>query len=737
MTSLMSRLFGLIGAARFMALACLAAVLAIRILDPLPVEISRLKTFDFYQTLKPRDMTPQPVAIVDIDEKSLKELGQWPWPRSLIADMLLKLGQAGVPAIAFDMVFPEDDRLSPGPYARSIPNLSEVARKELESLPNNDELMANIMRQMRIVAGQAGRAKLEDTDREPQAQTPVALLGPDPKPFLLDYPKLLRNIPAIEDAAAGKGLFSIFPDWDSIVRRAALVAVADGKIQPALSTELLRVGTGQNAFAVKSDEAGIKSLVVAGVEVPTDRNGRIWVHYTPHQPSRFVSASDVVNGTVDPNRLRGHLVLVGTSATGLLDLKATPLDPAMPGVEVHAQIVETILSKSSLTRPNFALGAELTVIVLLSVLVIIFVPVLGALPVLFFGFLLSAGWAGTSWYFFSEQKVLLDATYPLGASFSVFLLLMFLNYRREEVRRREIRSAFGQYLAPDYVERIAEDPESLKLGGETRRMSILFSDVRGFTTISESFKDNPQGLTNLMNGFLTPLSNAILERHGTIDKYMGDAIMAFWNAPVDDTEHERNACAAALDMMRRMRALNVERKAEAEATGGVFRELKVGVGINTGEVVVGNMGSEFRFDYSVLGDSVNLASRLEGQSKTYGVDIILGDETANAASDYAVGEIDLIRVKGKNEPVRIHALFGDPDHAKSAGFHKDKAFLEELIRAYRAQDWDVAKEAISGLKQSEAQDFHGLAALFEERIGEFMNFPPPADWDGVFVAQSK
>ncbi len=717
----------------------LLGLLAIRVWDPLPVEIVRLKVFDFYQTLKPRAYQPLPVKIIAIDEKSLKELGQWPWPRTIIARILANTANAGGIAVAFDIVFAEADRLSPDRFGASLPQLSVETVRELEALPNNDAIMSQTMRQMRVIVGQAAAsAATGDPERTEQAQTPVAVLGPDAAPYLLTYPKLLRNIDVIEQAATGRGLFSITPDWDSIVRRAALVAVVDGKIQPGLSVELLRVATGQNAFAIKTDEAGVKSVVVGGAEVPTDPNGRIWVHYTPSMPRRFISASDIANGTFDPSAVQNHLLLMGATATGLLDLKATPLDPAMPGVEVHAQILETIMGQTSLTRPNYALGAELVIAALLALLAIVFVPILGAMPVLGLGFVLAASWVGGSWYLFSYEKLLLDAFYPLFASLTVFLLLVFSNYRREEKQRQEIRSAFGQYLAPDYVEQIARNPESLALGGERRRMTILFSDVRNFTNISESFKEDPQGLTSLMNTFLTPLSNAIMERRGTIDKYMGDAIMAFWNAPLEDDNQEEHACNAALAMIERMQNLNKDRKLAAEVEGKPFFELNVGVGINTGDCVVGNMGSESRFDYSVLGDTVNLASRLEGQTKGYGITIMLGNSTAQKVKDrFAVAEIDLIRVKGKQEPERIFCLFGDASLAASGDYQSSAARLERLIDAYRSQTWDDAIAICDDLEKSCSAGFENLAAVYRDRVQAFKAVPPPADWDGVFVATSK
>ena len=302
-----------------------------------------------------------------------------------------------------------------------------------------------------------------------------------------------------------------------------------------------------------------------GLEVPTDRNGQFWVHFNKHDQARFVSAKDVLQGNVPLDRLQGRLVLIGTSAIGLLDLKTTPVEAAMPGVEVHAQILESVLTKSLLLQPNYAIGAELLLAVLLGLAIIIAAPLLSASVVVLVGAAMVAGLIGLSLYLFVEHNVLIDFTYPLISTWLIYLVLTFVNYFREQKQRQQIRSAFGYYLSPHMVEQLARSPERLVLGGEERRMTILFTDVRGFTTISEHYKDDPQGLTRLMNRFLTPLTNAIIERKGTIDKYIGDAIMAFWNAPVDDDEQEANACDAALTMQERAAALNVELKREAES----------------------------------------------------------------------------------------------------------------------------------------------------------------------------
>ena len=334
---------------------------------------------------------------------------------------------------------------------------------------------------------------------------------------------------------------------------------------------------------------------------------------------------------------------------------------------------------------------------------------------------------------------MIDATFPFLATFLIYLTLIFINYFREQLQRKRIRSAFGQYLSPSLVDKLAHSHETLVLGGEDRNMTIMFSDVRGFTSISELYKDDPQGLTTLMNNFLTPMTNANVEKNGTIDKYIGDAIMAFWSAPLHDPAHEINACAAALEMLARVDLLNEERKRDAEASGQRFIPLKIGVGLNSGRCVVGNMGSNLRFNYSVLGDCVNLASRLEGQTKSYDVPIIIGSKTAQAArGKFALLELDYITVKGKTEPETIYTILGREDVAQSEGFRRMEALFNEMLALYRRQDFAAAGEAIVRCRAAgEGFSLNRLFDIYSVRIGGFQRDAPPSDWNGVFALDSK
>jgi adenylate cyclase len=447
----------------------------------------------------------------------------------------------------------------------------------------------------------------------------------------------------------------------------------------------------------------------------------------------------VLEGSVPPEKINGKLVLIGTSAAGLNDLKTTPVDPAMPGVEIHAQVLESALTRAVLSQPYYGPAIEFLAALVLGILVIIFAPMFGPITLVIVGALFASLLIGTSWYFYVHDRLLIDFTYPLLSTTAIYLTLIFTSFVREQAQRRQIRSAFGQYLSPALIEQLAQSPEKLKLGGEEREMTIMFSDVRGFTTISESFKHDPQGLTTLMNRFLTPLTNAILDRKGTIDKYMGDAIMAFWNAPLDDREHQINACEAALDMLERIDALNKVREVEAQESGITFIPINVGVGLNTGTCVVGNMGSTLRFDYSVLGDTVNLASRLEGQTKEYGFSIIVGSKTAMAIKEkFAILELDFIMVKGKKEPEVIYAIAGREDTAQSGRFQRLRNLTIEMLGCYRSRDWVGAIEAIErGRRTDDGHALELLYNLYEARILGYRENPPPEDWNGAFALLTK
>ncbi len=729
-----------------------------RINDPPFIEQLRFRSFDSYVRAWPHEgITSRPIAILDIDERSLDELGQWPWPRTVVGDMLKSLRSYDVAVLAMDVVFSEEDRTSPKNLVRHVLyDIDPFMRDRLSRLPDNELAMTRIMGDgLSVVLGMPNSSRTDNLEESLPPSSIKGAFGPDPLQFIRvnRFTNLLPNVKTLNDHAGGFGVFSFGFDYDGTVRRVPVIVAVGDQTYPSLALETLRVGSqSQGLYLRSAKNLGIISVLLQRQDgsrrvVPTDSEGRIWVKfgdpqpyniaYEPGQKKRlYVSAIDVLQKKIPKEWLQGHYVFLGTSASGLKDLRNTPVDPALPGVEVHANVLSNILSGDSLLVPPSISIIETAVMLLAGILIIMVKRRFSLLPS--FLFLLSVVAANflISIYFYRSHGILYDALLISLVSFLIFVMFTLFNYLRESSEKKNIRRAFVQYLSPDLVDQLSASPEKLSLGGELRTMSFLFCDVRGFTTISESYKTNPQGLTHLMNRLLTPLTNEILERKGTIDKYMGDCIMAFWNAPLTDEQHAANAVDSGLEMFHALKVLNTEREHEAAQNKQHYLPLNVGVGINTGEAVVGNMGSEQRFDYSVLGDPVNLASRLEGQSKSYGVDMVIGESTAAMLQErYAIVELDSIAVKGKAEAVTIYTVLGGEDYEHRKQLEEllpsHKAFLEN----YRGQQWDKASAGAKSCAR-----FAPLAAfyaVYQERILEHRSSPPDKDWDGVYRATSK
>jgi len=743
--SKMRKILGAVFRGRVAALVCLVLLVWLQRSDFEFVDTARMRVFDIYHQIKPNDLqgalkakgaSERVVMVVDIDEASLSAIGQWPWSRSTVAKLLENINRYQPPSVGFDIVFPEPDRLSPARLAESL-DLKGEALEALKDLPDTDRALAEVLKQSRAVLGQAGYGReLAETGTTP-IRTPIAEIGNNPRGWLLNFPSLVRNIPELETAAAGRGMFSVNPESDGVIRRVPAVFAVGKDLYPTLSFEMLRVAYQQQALAVRTGLGGIDSVGIPGIgNVPTDQKGRLLIHFSKWDTERYVSAKDVLLGAPAAEALRGKFVLIGTSAEGLKDIRATPIEGGIPGVEIHAMIIESIFTGTLLSRPAHYVGYEIGVLALGALVIIFLTGVVSARWTLIVFVAIAAGMVGTSWYLFAEQRKLLDASFAVVGCFFIYTMVTYANYAREEAQKKQVREAFGRYISPALVAQLADDPNKLRLGGEMRPMTLMFSDVRGFTTISEQFKTDPQGLTGLINRFLSPTTDVILKNRGTIDKYMGDAIMAFWNAPLDDADHAANACRAALRMFEEMDTLNANLKAEAERDKRTYFPLKVGIGLNSGICCVGNMGSHQRFDYSVLGDTVNLASRLEGQSKSYGVGTVVGENCRKLVNDMAFLELDLIAVKGKKEAVRIFTLLGDKDVFESETFKTLEAKHIEMLAAYRSQQWDKAQALIKECRAL-GLGMDGFYDVMEERIAEFRANPPPANWDGVYVATSK
>lgn len=747
----------------------LVALLVLHRTDMEWIESMRHHTFDIYQRIQPRIPTPEkqaaPVRIIDIDERALREIGQWPWPRTKLAELVDKLNSYNVLVTGFDIVFAENDSSSPQALIKQRDDIPENAVIALQALPDNEQIFAESIAKSRVVAGQIGVYEETPAPSNLPRKVGYGVLSSDGdrlvKPMLNQYQGLVGNLPIIEKAATGVGLFSTRSGYGGTIRKVALVEKVQDVLYPSLSLEMLRVALGgKDDYLIKGfkdGSAGVQSILVKGAtpqikfEIPTDPHARVYVHFAKYPTAKeplYLSAADIMNPKDEATKQRlakllaGALVVVGTSAAGLKDIRITPINPVLPGVEVHAQLLETILSDAHLTRPFEAVMIEWFIILFSGILMIILVPRLNSLMTFALTALVIGSNIAVGWYYYIHYNQLLDASFPALSLFALFMVLGYLNYIREEKQRKQVKNAFSHYVSPELLDDLANNPEKLSLGGETRNITVFFSDIRGFTSISERF--NAQELTRFINSFLTPMTNVILERKGTIDKYMGDAIMAFWNAPVEIKDHAIQACHAALEMQQAVKDLNAKLKAESESVDlpeGYNRRryvpIQVGVGLNTDDCCVGNMGSDQRFDYSALGDGVNLGSRLEGQSKTYGVDIVLGENTAELVKDeFAIIELDLLQVKGKTKPVRIYALLGDKVMKDSKEFQSLQQAVDKLLASYRAQKWSsVKKQAKALIKQNES--LKTFAELFISRVVVFEQHSPPANWDGVAIATTK
>jgi len=727
----------------FVPLAIMALALVGWASEPAVLTQIRLIVFDSYQRLDPRPYQPAPVRIIDIDDTSLSRLGQWPWPRTMVAWLIDRLRELGAASIAFDIVFAEPDRTSPRNLAVQWEDLpkDDPLRQRLAALPDHDEVLAEAIRNANVVTGFV--LTQLPAEREPAAKGTYATAGDDPRQYLPHFRGAVADLPAIEAAAKGNGSFNDIPDLDGVTRRVPLVLALGDRPYPSLAAEAPPVAQGARTYIVKStgasgvlafgEHTGVNSVKIGAFVVPTDPTGEVWVHYTRPVPERYIPAWKVLEPDFDGSLVKDHIVFIGTSAAGLMDLRSTPLEPAAPGVAVHAQIIEQILLGDHLERPDWARGAELFYMLAIGLILMVRLPKVGAQWTAAVGAAAMAAAVSGSLYVYSAYKLLIDPVYPSLVVLLVYISSSAMLYLRTETERRRVRTAFSRYLAPSVVEQLASHPERLKLGGEMRDMTLLFCDIRGFTTISEGL--DAQGLTSFINRFLTPMTNLILAAGGTIDKYMGDAIMAFWNAPLDVPDHAARACRAALSMRAELVRLNAAWR--KDAAGRAFADVHIGIGLNTGVCCVGNMGSDQRFDYSVLGDDVNLASRLEGQSKVYGVDIVIGERTAAEAPGFASLELDLIRVKGKTRPVRIHALIGDESVKETSAFAALQADHDALILAYRERRWAEARRRISACRAQAPEMMQAFYTLYEERIAAYEADPPPIDWDGVYVALTK
>jgi adenylate cyclase len=710
--------------------------------------------FDFYQRSYPRAYQDTSTRYIDIDEESLAKVGQWPWPRTTLALLTQRLRSAGAAVIAFDMVFPEPDRTSPDLVARTLPTGADwdSARAQLSALPNNDSEFAATLKDTPTVLGFV--MSDHDTGRLPVLKAGVAVVGSGkPAESVTPYAGATVSLDILQQAAPGSGSFNTIFDEDGIVRRVPLFVAHKDKFYPGLALEALRVAQTNEqgstpSYVIKtagaSDEYDsaanpnrVVSVKVGAFEIPSTKDGQMWVHYTNGTAKRGIPAWKVLDGSANLAELEGAAVFIGTSAEGLRDLRSTPIELRAPGVEVHIEAFEQMLLRQFIERPDWGVAVELTFATLLGLFVLLTISRVPVYWIAGVAIVAVVAAIGTSWWAFTEQRWLLDPVAPSLNIALVFAAASLVKFMRTEAERRTVRSAFAQYLPPDVVEQIAADPSMLKLGGDTRELTIMFCDIRGFTPIAESFRSDPQGLTRLINRALTPLSREVLNHHGTIDKYIGDCVMAFWNAPIDDADHARHACECALAMMDSLVVLNNELTAEGFYEAHKVNRIDVSIGLNTGVCVVGNMGSDLRFDYSALGDAVNVSARIQSFAGNYGFPIAIGEDTEEVVAEkFAFLELDYIAVKGRATPTHIYALMGHAHVRETKAFQVLNDALQALFTAFRAQNWAAAKEAIAKGRAIPGAP-EEIFELYEDRVAHYELEPPPPGWDGAWSAKEK
>ena len=671
----------------WLALITLFVMIGVRYENPTFVESVRLRYFDTLITSK--KPTENNVYTVNIDEDSLNKYGQWPLPRSEYSYIIQELYKRNAGLVILDVLMPERDR------------------------SGEDALLAKTIAKYPVILANIPAEKTKNNPKVPGA----VIIGSEFEDTIVKYPGLIANVPELETNAVGVGSVNTMPEIDGVNRRAPLVSTVDGKIYPSLAMEVLRVAAGDSTVQIKLNENGVEKMRIPSFgPITTDSLGRVWIDWS--QKGKQVSLANL------PEDFNSAMVIVGPTAAGIANPLSTPVGATYPQ-DVQASLIYTMMNGVVISRPDYADSLELLSILVAGILLLILTRWtyvgLASIPIIVFGAAYGSHWA------FVNHLWLFDVTAFIGAAVLVALHAYGIKFVSEFLQKQQIKKQFGTYLSPAMVDKLQKNPELLTLGGEERELSIMFTDVRGFTSISEHYGKDVQGLTKIMNRYMTAMTAKIIENEGTLDKYIGDAQMAFWNAPLDDANHAKNAVKTALLMLKDLEKFNEEISKESVPPFGL------GIGINTGRVVVGNMGSVQRFDYTCLGDAVNLASRLEGQSKPYGVKLILGPITAEQVADeYQLIELDLIAVKGKTEPVKIYTV-APADDVMAGNQH------EKFLDAYRKGQWKAAKFYINGMGQwgGLKTGWNGEMNKYYDAMLERMEGEVPEGWDGVFRATSK
>lgn len=685
---------------------------------------------------------PDPrVIIVDIDEHSLKEEGHWPWPRNRLADLVDRLFELGAVVVAFDVVFPEAERNSAEQVIERMKQNQLDSESVVDRLENNIALFDNNLRfaeslqDREVVLGYI----LHYRDDEPVGALPAPLELTNPEAAeeatVITAVSYTGNIEALTEASGFGGFFSLAPDPDGIIRRTPLIARYDGNIYPSLALEATRLFFLYDEIELLTapigEVEGVEAVQMGDRYIPTDIEGQALIPYRGTQGSfPYIPAADVLKGNVDTATVpfAGSIVLIGTTAQGLFDLRATPVQSVYPGVEAHANVISGILDNRFPVEPSWAAGANFAITLIAGLALSFALPFMTSLWMVVFTTVLVVGVISLNFSLWVSDGIILSVALPLMVIAVVSVFNIVNGYLQESRGRKQLMGMFGQYVPPELVAEMNRNTDkAYGFEGETRDMSVLFCDIRGFTTLSETLSASK--LKRFLNDFFTPMTRLIFENRGTIDKYVGDMIMAFWGAPVEDEQHAIHAISTAMAMLEES-----ERLSAAFVEQGL-PEARIGIGINTGLMNVGDMGSEYRRAYTVLGDSVNLASRLEGTTKFYGVGLVVGEETRQqAAHVFLFRELDLVKVKGKAQAIRVYEPLCRTEEANESVFEELMGY-DYALGLYRERKWEEAHQAFREMQEKWSEK--RIYQLYIERIELLSQNDPGEEWDGVYERKEK
>ena len=669
--------------------------------------------------------TSNKIAIIDIDERSLKVLGQWPWNRKDIAQVIYNLAAGGAAVIGLDMVFAEEDKKSDA-YIIKKRHWKVQGLKEPEDY---DAILGYVVANTPTVVGYVWNMTTPTPSVQDRPDITAQIIDQGDKHNDILIPKgITLNIPKIQDNAYSAGFFNNLSDDDGIIRRVPTIMKEDGFYYPSLALEMYRIYKQQNSIRLLYDEDTFAGLELNNTFIPTDTAGRFFVNFRgPAQTFPYISALDIYNGDFDPKLIEGKILLLGTSAIGLKDIRTMPFDTAYPGVEVHANVLDNFIKQDFIAINDNSTGIDILLLLFIILFIGMIMAILPAFWAMLAALLTAYGLFEFIYYMHFSQYTIINILFPFVGMILVTLVSLLVSYIFESKTKELIKAKFAQKVSPDVVDELLKNPDAVDFAAQDKEITVFFSDVRSFTSISEKL-GSADRLIELMNDYMTPMTDIIMQERGTVDKFIGDAIMAYWNAPKDLPNHQDAAVHAALTQLKALKPLN-----EEVIKPKYDIEIRIGIGLNTGVAIVGEMGSHHRSDYTAIGDPINLGSRLEGLCKPYGVTLIISEFTkAGLTKEYVIRDLDLVRVKGKELPVAIYEVidFGTPDETLARELDE----YNQALKLYREAQFDKALMVFKTLEELHEQT--KLYALYRERCEHFIE-NPPENFDGVFTFTTK